>query len=119
MRISDWSSDVCSSDPHSLSFRNLLPRGEKDFSRHQQEFAIAFRAGDRAFDDAFDAPAQLRVHPALDARADFLMEGRVAHDTALAHALPADLELRLDEHCHHGPRRGPGDRKSTRLNSSH
>src|SRR3546814_7176902 len=31
--------------------------------------------------------------------------------SALAHALPADLELRLDEHCHHGPRRGQGQRR--------
>ena len=36
--------------------------------------------------------------PRADGLEDVAMDGRVAHHAALAHALSAGLELRLDEH---------------------
>src|SRR3546814_11343352 len=86
-------------------------RSLRPLPRRQQEFAIAFRPGDRTFDDALDLPVGLRVHPGPDARADLLVQRRVAHHAALADALFANLEPRLDEYRHHRPPRGPRQRR--------
>src|SRR3546814_9005653 len=98
MRISDWSSDVCSSDLH----------------------AVAAMLGKRARDD------RVAVGPVADQRDDArLVEGllhRLALDRArfvrLARQAPVGGEI--DENGLSG-RAGLGerDRKSTRLNSSH
>ena len=47
--------------------------------------------------DAEHGPARLRAEPGGDARADRLVQRRVAHDAALADLRRADLELRLDQ----------------------
>src|SRR3546814_10067047 len=119
MRISDWSSDVCSSD------LEVSQRRELD-CRHQLRFA-RIRAGDHdvapervveevsVLGDERDAAAQV-VEP------EFAKVDAVQHDAPLVRVPKAHEELRrrrlagargADE------RQSLPDRKSTRLNSSH
>src|SRR3546814_1335037 len=91
MRISDWSSDVCSSDLHDRA-----------------HFAISAYGIDRDF----ELGEHLRIHRI----ARFRPIERQMHDAAIARRQQG-LE---DEIAHVGPyRRATPDRKSTRLNSSH
>src|SRR3546814_9991478 len=93
MRISDWSSDVCSSDLH------LGGDGRTGELRRGGEHGVAVDEHDRSeLDDVVDLLAEL-----LD------VEDLAGLDLLL-------LATGLD-HCVHGAL--PGDRKSTRLNSSH
>src|SRR3546814_9821772 len=99
MRISDWSSDVCSSDLVPLPEERLLQSaggrpagsGTKRTGRGRTSKG-AYGGGTAAGGRSADDPA---VH------ADPLVDGR-----------PECAGLG-------GQRRGPADRKSTRLNSSH
>src|SRR3546814_2804955 len=105
MRISDWSSDVCSSD---LADQNL-DRGEADgeAERHRQHDA-AMR----------DAPSLEQI-PGADAADD---EGRreVGGEHHVREAVKEGrVEYRLEPVDHIENAVAQGDRKSTRLNSSH
>src|SRR3546814_1354875 len=103
MRISDWSSDVCSSDlelSRNLVFQALCG-GERDLAsgRDLHRFArarIASRAGRRRFDAEFSEAVDVDL---------FTGGGRVADRSDYAVAELASI--------------GFADRTSTRLNSSH
>src|SRR3546814_3308256 len=105
MRISDWSSDVCSSDLHDqLGLRALLRRGAGHAAIHADEGL------------ALDAAAHRR--PVQLAGAELVEEPQV-HGAAGQHPVRSGVVER-----HHALRPEPGDcrgedRKSTRLNSSH
>src|SRR3546814_8327471 len=90
MRISDWSSDVCSSD---------LARVE--VLLHADEIRRQLGRG------------QLRAHPFAGGFA-LLLESVVGHQAHRLVAAPA-----VDVHALVEDRVGDRDRKSTRLNSSH
>src|SRR3546814_7840588 len=111
MRISDWSSDVCSSDL--VQDQHLLEKGMANYWGYN---SIAFFA----------------PHP------KYLASGKITEfKEMVAHLHNADLEVILDvvyNHTAEGNERGPTlsmrgidnasyyrliDRKSTRLNSSH
>src|SRR3546814_6201417 len=99
MRISDWSSDVCSSD--------LARRHRADLGAH-----LGGEGGVRGLLDLLDAGNALAQHLDVVQR--------------LPHGLPRCLDTVLPGHLHglgvspEGRRgRGCQDRKSTRLNSSH
>src|SRR3546814_5526033 len=107
MRISDWSSDVCSSDLH------------QDVALARQ-FAAEITAGigaqiDR---DALLVPVDREEVGALASQA-----GRVPGAAVVAAVRILDLDhLGAEVGQHHGEIRAgedAGDRKSTRLNSSH
>src|SRR3546814_2801189 len=101
MRISDWSSDVCSSDLHAVGEKVDLVIGESSQVRIDVENFV---------------PPKNRQH-----------DYRITVTNANPH--PADVELgfevddsdRLDSRIRKLPRRDGllTDRKSTRLNSSH
>ena len=65
---------------------------------------------DRALGDAEHRPAGLAASQARMRVAHFLMQRRVAHHAALADALRADLELRLDQRDQRGARLGERER---------
>src|SRR4051812_11370656 len=71
-------------------------REGSSFSRGEQEFHIAFGAGDRARHDALHRPAA-RCHPLRRIGADPLVDGGIADDAAFADLAPLRLELRLYE----------------------
>src|SRR6266481_5467964 len=89
----------------------MLPRGRRPMSaygrhcpdrvlaslRGDQEFDIAVRPGDGAFNDARHAPARLRGEPIGDPLAGVVAQRRVTDDAALADVLAPDAELRLDQ----------------------
>src|SRR3546814_4128052 len=101
MRISDWSSDVCSSD---------LADGAHPVPRDRR----AGRIGRVAAAAAADLPGHYRA-------VAHLLRGQPVH---LRHGTPADGHA-ADPRPRHGRRScalcrpGSADRKSTRLNSSH
>src|SRR3546814_8569828 len=122
MRISDWSSDVCSSD---LEIWALQPRFD-------------MRRGGRA--------QRLLTHPRFRAAYDFIVlraqSGELAQELAdwwtqaqIGEGLPPVTSVNEDGESSGGPRKrrrrrggrnrhkpgdsAPADRKSTRLNSSH
>src|SRR3546814_6114699 len=108
MRISDWSSDVCSSD--------LLDQVEAERSLHEERqarLALSRRA----------APmAPLHRHALAagqqhEAAAAVALTARVAAAVALGQDEPADTTLR--EVADEARRTIAVDRKSTRLNPSH
>src|SRR5438105_3913306 len=66
-------------------------------ARVEQEFAIAVRAEDRAFDNPDHTPARLCGDPRRGTLADFAMHCGIAHHSALADLRAAYFELRLDE----------------------
>src|SRR3546814_8092430 len=99
MRISDWSSDVCSSD---LAVRSLAPRLPVVAINLQNDYARR----------ALAVGLRMEPKPALTSlsvlrSATGLMLSRLARQSLALH--PPELELPLQV----------GDRKSTRLNSSH
>src|SRR5207253_10317484 len=77
---------------YGLSSRVLLAA-----ARIEQEFAIAIRAEDRAFDNPDYTPARLCGDPRRGTLADFAMHCGIAHHSALADLRAAHFELRLDE----------------------
>src|SRR3546814_8626275 len=97
MRISDWSSDVCSSDL-------------RDFTRRDQNIAKV-------------VPLMARWLPAslLRALGDAVALGALSHalDLRMVGALSADAPTELDAQRYAAAYRSAGDRKSTRMNSSH
>src|SRR3546814_7428145 len=114
MRISDWSSDVCSSDLAALAVQAFQQRGflaaDIGTGAHAHfEVEIVSRAADfgtEAAGIAGDLDGSLR-------NADGVRVFRAAVDVALggAHRVAGDGHA-LDQH------EGIADRKSTRLNSS-
>src|SRR3546814_8281507 len=107
MRISDWSSDVCSSDLVSLS----IDSGEARLQR--QGYVQAFR--DRQVLEAITGGILGRIAVtyfewANSAHTHMVVTWTFIDSAAAAEAFAAALEQR---------RPGPADRKSTRLNSRH
>src|SRR3546814_4512545 len=102
MRISDWSSDVCSSD---LTACAAERRADPAAAGDQLERPSAdFLAGSGDADDGRDAPAAMRAFE------------RLSHEVRVAYAFEAVVRAatgQLDQ------MRDQIDRKSTRLNSSH
>src|SRR3546814_2671281 len=97
MRISDWSSDVCSSDLPDALTPDLGEAGEGQVA-------------------AVEARWHLPVHQLVVARGQAIASGRIAPDPVTPRLLDlAGLGLGVlgRDQVH------DGDRKSTRLNSSH
>src|SRR3546814_9917357 len=97
MLISDWSSDVCSSDLEDLGARGIVGRAIGELAGQAQ---LARRGGGLALDLAFLATAQALLHP---------LE-HIAEQRAPAIHIVGEEMVEMVAH---------GDRKSTRLNSSH
>src|SRR3546814_5913225 len=107
MRISDWSSDVCSSD----LFRVLVPAWEEDrqidLEYHFRHSALPLPGGERELGVLIS-----RLHSnAMDFN-------RPLWECHLIEGLE-DRRFALYMKMHHSLVDGIGDRKSTRLNSSH
>src|SRR3546814_9487809 len=110
MRISDWSSDVCSSDLHMLDLAGADAEGERAHAAMAGGVAVAAddgRTGQReALFRTHHVDNALLARIGIDiANAEF---GRIAFKRG---------ELRCAFRV--GDRQAPTDRKSTRLNSSH
>src|SRR3546814_5198240 len=114
MRISDWSSDVCSSDlRHRSRFQKALPRRDAQFLQsrelrfmldalgHNEQPERAGEVDDRAHDDAVAVAA---VDGAGEAAVDLQIIDRQPREQRQAGITGAEIVE---------------DRKSTRLNSSH
>src|SRR3546814_3890835 len=107
MRISDWSSDVCSSDLGAGSLAALFGHGDECV---QQRIGAARRT-------VYPLLAQSSAEP----RTTGTLAGRVEHG-GVGHAGPLDDRARgFQGHLGSVPASAAaaGDRKSTRLNSSH
>src|SRR3546814_1309536 len=109
MRISDWSSDVCSSDLFSSTTVSLLDRG--------MVYAIAhIRGGQEMGRQWYDDGKLLRKKNTftdfIDVTAHLVAEGYAAPDRVAAHGGSAGGMLL-------GAIANMADRKRTRLNSSH
>src|SRR3546814_10558829 len=113
MRISDWSSDVCSSDLHEVAWGRL--DGLKAFCLTQALPFVRWSGGypgqfgpERA---VFTGAGEVRLYAADEE--DYIViclataEQLASYDAILAHFAAADFTV------------PPLDRKSTRLNSSH
>src|SRR3546814_4404765 len=108
MRISDWSSDVCSSDLFAAAPHQEARDGERDERERRRDADQLVDATEKL---AF-VPGDTDVHGAVD---DMLVGKAAARDLRAGYGIIADLAhqrsvLRL---------RRQRDRKSTRLNSSH
>src|SRR3546814_4801516 len=124
MRISDWSSDVCSSDLFLVEGGGVLDRvefavdadaGEAGLLPLRQFLAIfALAAADHRGEE-IEAGAFGELHHAVDHLADRLRADGEAGGGAVgnADARPEEAHIVVDL------RHGGEDRKSTRLNSSH
>src|SRR3546814_7047441 len=128
MRISDWSSDVCSSDLAAM-YHILAAKGQGQYGasdRKNQPPQVT------SFGIAADAPRRIELAVAVHARVGGVEQqmefarsrGRLDslaadHDMAGARLQPKPVERRFPQ-CR-GDQRGQivGDRTSTRLNSSH
>src|SRR3546814_1426421 len=104
MRISDWSSDVCSSDLLTIPVLHLAGQGELVILLRQ---ALAI-----AFDHAADR------YPPDNGRGDRQTFQHVDVLSCWRRAIQIDA-TRIGSRCIEQPVRGGRDRKSTRLNSSH
>src|SRR3546814_9419743 len=122
MRISDWSSDVCSSDLFGgmawLMFRNLTgPDGEcAAIIHYEEERATSYRHRWATFvqvydPDRIDTPAVQVGNPNVREGQIFVKWNRRV-GTFVRQAHPSDYLAGLDDMDFE-------DRKSTRLNSSH
>src|SRR3546814_7286037 len=120
MRISDWSSDVCSSDLSGVSFLRIASH---HFNRRD---GGQYRPGPsgcdlRRFDGSPMAPRDR--HAATDG--DSLVRDRLhLHLIRCSYATSADANARSastpsPQWMFSPAETGPADRKSTRLNSSH
>src|SRR3546814_9370187 len=121
MRISDWSSDVCSSDLQHLArmararafeIRSYRPSASAQATQHYQWFRVAAPIGDdplvhRGF-LAFASDMGLLSSAMLPHGVSFWTPGLVS--TSLDHAMWFHGDVRVDQWL---------DRKSTRLNSSY
>src|SRR3546814_5772554 len=109
MRISDWSSDVCSSDLPAQAFaRHAGEEPRHALAAFQIEPQSRLQAVRRAgVADASDAVAEGIVAAAIDRRRQRLHRHAVAAEEAVAEVAGVFLV------------RQALDRKSTRLNSSH
>src|SRR3546814_6294609 len=107
MRISDWSSDVCSSDLSGCS--GQVPQG-----RLMMPAAKPFPGAGTAVDyDPFADGALARVVPTTEPQREIWLADELGRDASLAfnESVTMRLKGRLDA--------AALDRKSTRLNSSH
>src|SRR3546814_6606980 len=111
MRISDWSSDVCSSDLISCHKRDA------EIDEH--------RLGDRPEADVDDAAFEAEERrqdreekPGIDAEEEDLKD-RIERDERSDILIVALCELVPHDHHCDAARETDQDRKSTRLNSSH
>src|SRR3546814_6608899 len=114
MRISDWSSDVCSSD---LAYHGL----PKDDARHSARFADQVRHGDPEYDSEhayFELLQELGKEVDLRVVVDVISGASAGgiNGIILGRALAHDLRI---DHFRDLWLRASEDRKSTRLNSSH
>src|SRR3546814_9539348 len=102
MRISDWSSDVCSSDLFAILETHYRDMQDIEFTVQQGKlWMLQTRSGKRT------AKAALKI------AVDMANEGLITQEEAIARVDPAALDQLLH------PTLDPKDRKSTRLNSSH
>src|SRR3546814_4600078 len=97
MRISDWSSDVCSSDLPPLARREALPGWSQSCPKGYRSFRT----------DLFGFVGFLRFQDFEDER-----DGLIYRERCLRVVVNEDIGLARD-------RLAKRDRKSTRLNSSH
>src|SRR3546814_5572941 len=97
MRISDWSSDVCSSDLEDGAIRLGIDNDQRDVRRRQRERAVG-READRAgaIEDREPVAQKFEMHE--------VELGRAASRTRFGTGVTDAAAI---------------DRKSTRLNSSH
>src|SRR3546814_3218711 len=120
MRISDWSSDVCSSDLHRVGHRSdrrdvrrLLVRS--DLSAESAHDVLVYPQRARSSPLEAGQPALGLVGPLAE-----LVEGGLGDAGYAGKAVQATVDLAVAEpgeaHEVHGQ---VGDRKSTRRNSSH
>src|SRR3546814_5207169 len=103
MRISDWSSDVCSSD-----LKPLIQYGvEEALDAGLTEISIVTGRGKRALEDHFDISYELENQIKGTDKEKYLVGIRKLLDEC-SFSYTRQTEMK-----------GLGDRKSTRLNSSH
>src|SRR3546814_3149492 len=103
MRISDWSSDVCSSDLRDEQKGQVRPRS--DMSSDEQ-----CKTGKGRGEKADSAAREARFGRAMQSKAQRLEQRRCE---------PCSADRGGGEHDNDENRGGNLDRKSTRLNSSH
>src|SRR3546814_10186762 len=115
MRISDWSSDVCSSDLRDDDKRLPQPRFEilvTEFADQLQFVALAVPQPDRRQRHTVEA---VRLHHRimrLVEEGEALADPRAAGEAIVADDVAGEARRAAEP-------RGHSDRKSTRLNSSH
>src|SRR3546814_13465222 len=96
MRISDWSSDVCSSDLGSAACATVMTIILQGFRGPDKKFDISFRAFYRTFDKSVDDPAATLLQPLGHLFANTPMNSRIAHHATLAHFIRARLDRWFD-----------------------
>src|SRR3546814_10146394 len=134
MRISDWSSDVCSSDCCASDLLSRLAEQTQSSAQDAQVNALGLRVADleRQVDADKRRPAPIsqaefaNARQALDERMTRLEEAdearALAIDLQTLQARVNGIETRLEKTrqvASASRPRAPVDRKSTRLNSSH
>src|SRR3546814_3240916 len=121
MRISDWSSDVCSSDLADHVVQGLLALGEGDHQVADAQQDGAEDGGEVAREPAPETAARAVAADDLDPDRHLARRGLVGG--GIEPAVVAGAEYQRDQ-LHHQLDGGQAaavevDRKSTRLNSSH
>src|SRR3546814_2197866 len=114
MRISDWSSDVCSSDLSADKIESAVAAYTAHINRENRERRIEADAGRRAL-----AKIDKAVAGIVAAIEDGLYQPAMKARMAELEREKAEITARLVEAPQDVPDIHPGDRKSTRLNSSH
>src|SRR3546814_6581362 len=110
MRISDWSSDVCSSDLRNLSWIGDFGWPRLGSRGRSQDHVVSLEEGRHLEPESPDLAESLQVCGAGNSRPGL----QHRHQTAVDLAFPAPLLKKPGE-----ARAEQRDRKSTRLNSSH